>query len=381
MTLLLPVRALTVRVRRGAAIALVVVAASAGLMPAQAAVSPGWRIERYLPGGEGVENGLIFATGKSNAWTVASGKFGALDLARWNGRTWQPVTAPANLAGDGVTAEALAGSAANNMWLFGNGLVADTWTGSGWDQQTLTGLDSGYGVSGAAVSNAGVWAFGAAPGKTAIGPPRALRLTSGKWTRVAMPGLVQRVSEPSESDLWALGVSRATEHETSNDWRMILMHWVKGKWHAVALPDARLSGGDPALALNFVALGPADVWAIAGAAPNPCGCQPEPAGLLLEHWNGRRWAVTSLSTYSGVTGPVSDGHGGFWFASSRGQALVFAHVSNGKVTSSPVPRGHGESAAVDGLASIPGTRSVWASGSLAPHDGHGFTGVILKYGP
>ena len=387
MTLSLPVRASSARSRRRfascrrAAAVVVVLGASAGLAsggwaPAQAAASPGWRIERYLPGA-GVENGLIFATSKSNAWTVATGKLGSLDLARWDGSRWQTVPTPANLAGSGVTAEALAGSAANNMWLF-DGPIADTWTGSGWNQQVLTGLDPGLGVSAAAVSEAGVWAFGEAPGS---GRPRALRLTSGKWTTVAMPGLVFRASEPSESDLWTLGVSRATEYKTISHWRMILMHWAKGSWHAVALPDARLSGGHPALALNFVALGPADVWAIAAATPNPCGCVAEPAGLLLEHWNGHRWTVTRLSKYSGVTGPVSDGHGGLWFASKRGRALLFVHVSNGKVTTSPVPRGHGKSLEIDGLATIPGTRSVWAAGSLPAHHGPAQTWPILKYGP
>jgi len=365
--------------RRAVVVALILAAASAGLAPAQAAASPGWRIEQALPG-ETVQNGLIFATGKTNAWAVASDNFGALDLVRWNGSTWQPVPTPANLGGNAVTAQALAGSNAHDMWLF-SGSTADTWTGSEWSQQVLTGLDSGFGVTAAAVSGAGVWAFGAAPGKTEIGPPRALRLTSGKWTTVAMPGLVLRVSEPSESDLWALGTSRATEYRTINNWRMILMHWAKGKWNAVSLSGARLSRGHPALALNFVALSPSDVWAIAAATPNPCGCVAQPAGLLLEHWNGHRWTVTRLTGYRGVTGPVSDGHGGFWFVSQRGSDPFFVHVSNGKIASTAVPRSHGEYVSVDGLANIPGTRSVWASGSLAPHDGHGLEGVILKYGP
>jgi hypothetical protein len=106
-----------------------------------------------------------------------------------------------------------------------------------------------------------------------------------------------------------------------------------------------------------------------------------PAGLLLEHWNGHRWTVTQLTKDSGLAGPVSDGHGGFWFASGRGRALLFVHVNHGKITSSVVPRGHGEYAQVDALANIPGTRSVWAAGSLPPHAGHSWTGVILKYGP
>jgi hypothetical protein len=60
--------------------------------------------------------------------------------------------------------------------------------------------------------------------------------------------------------------------------------------------------------------------------------------------------------------------------------MLFVHVNHGQITSTAAPRGHGEYVSVDGIASVPGTRSVCASGSLPRHDGHGPTGVISKYG-
>jgi len=353
---------------------------AAGLAPALASASPAWRIEHYLPAGEHVENLAIAATGPDNAWIVTSGKVeGTLAVARYNGRRWTAEPVPANLQG-GATIDALAGSSADNMWLLATstGLEADQWTGSAWKQHTVPGLVADSGGVIAAPAHGGAWVFGSASGAKHSGP-WAEHLVGGRWAGMATPGIVISVTALASNDIWALANSRKTAGATINHWHMILMRWHGGKWGTIRLPTARLRGGHATEALNFVALGPADVWAIGTPTVSPCGCGTEPAGLLLEHWNGRRWKVTELRNDKGVAGPVADGRGGLWLATESGSKLVFVDARGGRQTSYPVPRADGKTANVDALASVPRTTRVWADADLGT--GKAARGVILEYVP
>jgi hypothetical protein len=54
------------------------------------------------------------------------------------------------------------------------------------------------------------------------------------------------------------------------------------------------------------------------------------------------------------------------------------HDSGGHWTKTAVPRRNGEQPDIYYMSSIPGTRSVWATGDLSDS---GLTEAILKYGP
>jgi hypothetical protein len=370
--------------RRALAVLLLALGLTAGsvageLTPALASAAPAWRIEHYLPDGHLVENSAISATGPGNVWAVASGKFGALAVTRFDGSHWIAEPTPANLAG-GPSIVGVAGSSADNMWLVGQATVleADQWTGSSWKQHAVPGLAASSGTAIAAPARGGAWVFGSASGPTQSGP-WAEHLAGGRWTGMAVPGDVLSVTALTSHDIWALANSKKTAGATVNHWHLILMHWNGHQWSSVSAPTARLRSGKTTEALSFAAIGPRDVWAIAVPTVNPCGCGTEPPGLLLEHWNGHRWSVTELRKDTGVAGPVADGRGGLWFATESGGKLVFVHVHGGHETNYPVPRARGKATDVEAMASVPGTTRVWAAGSYG--NGRAARGVLLDYAP
>jgi hypothetical protein len=82
-----------------------------------------------------------------------------------------------------------------------------------------------------------------------------------------------------------------------------------------------------------------------------------------------------------ITSIANDGHGGIWLATAKGAGsdlvLWFDHYSRGRWTRTTVPSRAGEQPQLDNLTWIPGTRSLWGTGSVNfANNGE----AILKYG-
>lgn len=110
-------------------------------------------------------------------------------------------------------------------------------------------------------------------------------------------------------------------------------------------------------------------------------------------YNGTRWARIPFPLFAQAAGELSAGDiwvvgswgiRGFWLSATEYAKTSFRgylyHYSGGHWTRIPVPNEPRNITQVSALASIPGTRSVWAVGvqtgaSLQPH------AIILKYGP
>lgn len=118
------------------------------------------------------------------------------------------------------------------------------------------------------------------------------------------------------------------------------------------------------------------------------GSSPNLGGALL-HWTGSKWVNVNVPSPTLGLGPLArDGRGGLWLVSSSSTSFclhacdvnAMFHYNAGTWSKTPI---HVPGLAITGMRLIPGTTSVWASGTnVAVPGGQGDTvGVMLKYGP
>ena len=166
--------------------------------------------------------------------------------------------------------------------------------------------------------------------------------------------------------------------------QFIAMHWNGSRWSTLRVPQLR--------AVNGKLMSP-DSFAVSGGrlwvteefhCPFPGVCSPpQPPGIILAYWSGRRW-VTVLDTLRyQLPGAEPDGHGGLWVTvvPATNSGLVFLHYANGHFTKSRLPPVAGESYGnVSSPIPIPGTNSAWATAAISPASGLA-TGGVFRYVP
>jgi hypothetical protein len=115
--------------------------------------------------------------------------------------------------------------------------------------------------------------------------------------------------------------------------------------------------GHGASVRRLVASGP-DLWA---AGTHQRGRSRGDGAELLLRWTGARWAPEGPRGRNGVVQDVArDGRGGLWLI--EGDAGALAHwPDHGHAASPPA----GPVPYVAALAAVPGSRTVWAAGSVA----------------
>jgi hypothetical protein len=150
----------------------------------------------------------------------------------------------------------------------------------------------------------------------------------------------------------------------------------------VALPAISVPKGHQ-MVPGFIApaLSPASVWATVGVGPVKTD-----GGVttFLLHWNGKAWATVPVPKGVGIFGLASDGYGGAWVASYKGNdvdsgVVIMYHYHGLQWTHVTVPARAGFGTDLFGdMELIPGTRSVLAPAILL---GSGLHAAVLKYGP
>ena len=387
----------TPRYARRAAVALTalgVVGAVAAAGPAHGATTPPWRITHTFPRSSGIA--AIAATGTGNAWAAgyqctSSGECtnGSLLVEHWNGKTWQGMKPPGGLGGlaPGQSGSAVAASSPGNVWILadseegsGNRTVAQHWTGKGWAKPTA--FPEWAEVSSVVTTGAGnAWAFG----QLETSPASYVAHYNGaRWTRVSLPLYAQAASAVSARNIWAVG-SWALGKAPKGASPFAVEHWTGSAWHPVPVPALRLpKGAQGVQAESVVAEGASDVWAAAYLTDG----QGVGTGIVLLHWNGRKFAQVTVP-YP-VTGPFylsGDGTGGVWLAATRIVKSKFGsylyRYSSGRWTQIAAPNEPKNTTQLNAMTLIPGTHSVWAAGAgfsptIDPGQGQG---LILKYGP
>jgi hypothetical protein len=338
---------------------------SAGTSQVSGVKTPGWRVVQTIGPAKSSVSGLLTADSARDAWSVWTGAGPAL-VERWTGTAWTRVPLPGKLDADAASAVALGASSASDFWLFDSHrtTAALRWTGGTWRLQPVPSWvlrrDSAGTVTATAAvfSPRNVWVFSLGAGAYAA------RYDGRTWTRVKLPEVPLDVSAVAPDDIWALGPSISS-----------VMHWNGKKWATVGLPLLPLPKGATVSYSNLTATGPKDAWLFRSIS-FPSG--PIPVTAVM-HWNGTSW-LTVAGPADIVGSMAPDGNGGLWAdgidINPGGFWLLYHLVGShwteytppGVDTHSPTP-----------LTQIPGTRSLWATGSA--FTAKGYYGVLLKYGP
>lgn len=303
-------------------------------------------------------------------------------LKRWNGSTWTEVKVPAGLApAPNAQLTNVAASAWNDVWAFGfaakskdasEGVVFGVrWDGTKWTRKIFPQMKR----SGQAVSlgpHGQVLLIGRASCAAWYCKPYAQRFDGKTWKAFPIPAGIGSVHARSAKDIWAtvnLADGRKTPVEQGT-----LAHWNGRKWYTVPRPKLNLTAKKIWSFTGVYGTSGKSAWVSIAPSNSVDGGMP---GAYLGHWDGKKWRLVKINSKDNLREIASDGASGLW-ARSWDDYLV--HYSGGKVTARiKAPRGSGSGTDVVSLVRIPGTRSMWAAGSVRNKD-NWQTGVIWKYG-
>lgn len=348
----------------------------------------GWRVTATLTG-RGIPV-AITASDRANAWEVSDTTRGladshALAFRHWNGVRWQAVAAPKVFPYRDEVIGAIGAIAAappsGAIVAVGRRLSEQTglarWTGTAWEPAVRLGTKI---TMDAAVAPAAqdAWVFGYnanwGPGDTGY----ALHYSSGKWHPARVPVNGETASATSPGDVWVLGTAGQLSGKAA------AMVYNGARWRVVSLP--RL--GAPVVRLfgwGIAAVSADSAWVLVST-----GSLANQKPVLL-HWQGGHWTVIKVP-YAGQAGAfnaplAADGHGGVWLTlddpARNTLRSYLAHYTDGRWSRVTLPAGRGYVMGVKSLATIPGSRALWAVGVEQPlaHPMTGFRPVILKYTP
>jgi hypothetical protein len=376
------------RLKRSSWCAVVVsaVAASTVLTGSARAVStPGWRISNVVFRNNPVVpplDGDLIADSAGDAWAIWEG--GSFYVEHWTRGAWRNATMPNSLQPDMVIA--LGASSAGNVWLFQMfpSNVAVRYDGTRWRAQSLPSwvVDDVHAadasVDAAAVGSSSVWVFNTFD-PFIPGSPQdhyASRYDGHRWIRMNLPGVPFSAKALAPNDIWVLGATTATAATRHPVW--IAMHWNGKSWSAMAIPHPKTPVGATVTDESLVAAGARGVW-LEQLITNS---NRTLADYLL-HWNGARWL--RLSPPAAQEPLAQDGHGGIWTAAGGSRPhYFFYHYSAGHWTRYKAPIiASAATTTPEGVAWIPGTRSMWAwdEEQLNSDEPTSTVGVIFTYGP
>jgi hypothetical protein len=348
------------------------VAVLAAGLPSRPAVStpagPAWHVYQRVHG-RNASLGDVVATGRRHAWAGGASGAGTPVLYRWNGRRWRTISRPGR---PGSSAASVAASSARNVWAVIAGEAAiDHWDGRSWSRFSF-GQPARVEIDGLITTGRkDAWAFAY---DNQARQETAFHYDGSGWTgtrlSVSLGGGSSALlaSSSSRSDVWAWAYD-TRQH------RWVALHFNGHAWRVIRLPAGLLPAGRTVLPEQMLAESSGSVWGTVYAAS---GGSRGP--VVLVHWNGRTWhRVAGRLPAGSLTGPVApDGHGGLWLGAQRPAGGAFlAHYRHGRWSRSAIPGGR---VTVTALALVPGTRTLWGSGTAAPGPGTGPGAVVLRYG-
>lgn len=339
-------------------------AATAAASPARAAAPvPGWRVVQTIGPDRNNVSGLLTSDSARDAWSVWTGSGPAVVL-HGTGSAWTSVPVPAKLNRYVQSAVAIGASSASDFWLFGmyRSTEALRWTGRAWVLQAIPSWvlrrAGGTVTATAAVFGPGnVWVFSVGAGSYAA------HYNGRTWTKVPLPEVPTDVSVAGSAGIWALGAEYA-------------MHWTGASWATIRLPVFPLPFGDYATYGDLTAADAQDAWMVVSIYNS----SHDLVSTIPAYWTGTTWQLlTSPADILGAMAP--DGGGGLWADGidiNPGGFWLLYHQVSSRWTSGQAPPGVDVHSPTP-LTRIPGTRSLWATGTASGPKG--YYGVILKYGP
>lgn len=290
---------------------------------------------------------VIVRTGPYSAWVFGGTNPGgpsAPVAAQWDGATLTTATLPSGL--NSFISDASATSA-TDIWAasqYGRYLLhydGVQWrVVKRWQHGQITGLT--------AISPSDVWVFGTtADGTSNIG---TWHFDGYSWQRVAgLAGSVSRASATSDSDVWAIAASPASDS---------ILHYDGTSWQPVPTGTDL----DGVQLRDILAMSASDVWVLGTRADAAVGAQ-----LVLLHWNGVAWASlgTQINAWAGRLALGADGSVLVTATpadASAGGLILQVSAQGG----APVVTAQSwlDSGSISDVALAGATRSLWASGAI-----------------
>ena len=296
-------------------------------------------------------------------------------------------------------------------WAF-NGISRPTaWKRSGpsWVRVSFPSQNGEEVVAAGASSATNVWAFTASGGRS-----RALRWSGSHWSvQRSFAAQVGGAVVISASDVWVFGQpvvpgsGLGAWHYNGHVWSRVasgrgleggsglsahdiwafagtkVAHWNGHRWASTSvarlLPAKRLLN-DPAV-VGIDAQSPSSVFAIGSG-----NTQDEGGPTVVLHYNGHSWSKVAQGSFGLGTSPLqqvsSDGHGGLWIPMPgfAGRPSFMVHYSAGRLSQAALPGGASK-INVESVSRIPGTADVLGGGfTHAPgNPGAGVVAVILQF--
>ena len=319
-------------------------------------------------------------------------------IAHWDGRSWQELRPPPGFRFSGLRepiGDSVAALSGSYSWAFVHSDVASASAVESFAllrrNRTWRTVRLANGVtisSSVAFSPANAWAFGSLQPSLFSGFIYAYgaHFDGQRWRRVPMPVLPQGTSSPAPRNIWAVG-PLAKDVNKFFPQPYALARWT-GVWRTIAFPPLIAPIGGGFANASVVPAGPHGAWVAADLAVQNADGSLSTVGIALLHWTGSRWINIKVPFKSAGIGPMSrDGHGGLWIEATIADNPCFycdnvemLHYNAGQWSKTLLPIA---GLTVTGMRLIPGTQSVWASGTgVAVPGGEGDTvGVVLKYGP
>jgi hypothetical protein len=333
-----------------------------------AAKTSGWRVAETVGPDRRPVYGLLTAVSANDAWSAWSGSVFYF-VQHWTGRAWHSVTIPSQVAGALLSPISIGAGPGGEVWLFSTLDPAEAirHTSGKWVLQPVPRwvLQPGPGTISATTTAVfgpcNVWVFSLGAG--------AVHYDGRTWAKVKMPEVPDGVSAAAPGDIWALGPGIS-----------FVMHWNGTKWLKAALPILPLRYGATVSYSNITAVGPHDAWLM-----RTISSKSRLPSAAMMHWNGKTW-LTVASPADVVGSLVPDGHGGLWADGTDINPGGFWYIYHlaGRHWTKFTPPGMFIHSPQE-LTWIPGTRSVWATGSnysaSEDHNPKAYFGVLLKYGP
>lgn len=339
----------------GTAVAALAISAA---LPAQAVSSPGWRrVDTVHFGAASTYSqfSAVAALSSNLAWAVGGrGEGGGVPRAyRWTGNGWKASSLPTGLQGE---LNEISAPSANDVWAVSDqsGFIVH-YNGSKWSTATKRFTGDGELTGVTAFSPTNVWVFGGPGASAGYGTWRYNGKTWTKGVRATKLG-IEMASAVSPKNMWAIGAVAAGDdsvfHYTGT--------WTQAK--ASALSGLQFS--------DILAQTGTDVWATASLQANGFTS-------YLIHRSSSGWRRFAVPWPVSVGQLTTDGSGGFWLTAfgKAGAAWVLHRSAAGQWTRKLLV----SSGFVTGVARMPGTTSVWATGSA--DTATGANAVIWADGP
>ncbi|WP_131735652.1 twin-arginine translocation signal domain-containing protein [Actinomadura roseirufa] len=338
--------------------------------PANAAPAPssGWRDVTASLGADFAAVGTPVFLGPHEGWLpVTVPEHAKFVMLRWNGRRWTPWALPEVIQSNGG---ALAVSSRRKIWYItlGGHNTSYFYDGTEWRAAELPLTPP---VAAEKVAAIPVWfspeSLSAGRDGTAWvaladayhDMTAVMHWDGSAWVVAKVPlplpyPIATRVAVRSHRDIWVAGHFHPAGHD-----QPFTLHWDGHSWTDVVIPP--VEGGAVQVIRSVVPVSKNLAWAFRS---NAAVGQHQ---TLLRWRGGKSWEEFLLPEAINFTGPalVEDGQGGVWLGDAGRGSTQYAHFRDGawKLMKGPA-RADVELAFVTGLARVPGTRTIFATGSL-----------------